>query len=138
MTRRNDPFREMYERMNRMFRDLSAETGLDVEATNLPVDIEETDDQVVVTADMPGIAKDNIHVQVRGDRLHLAAESETEVEEEGKDYVRRERSTRSYSRTVRLPAPVDQASAEATYDDGVLRIELDKLEKDGGTEIDVQ
>lgn len=134
-----DPFREMMDTFNRTFRDMYA-AGQDLSSVvgpeTVPVDIEETDDGYVVTADLPGVEKDQISVRVDGDTLHLSATHDREVAEEGKDYVRRERSSRQVRRSVSLPGPVDPDSADASYEDGVLTVRIEKGSP-SGTDVEV-
>lgn len=133
---RHDPFQEMYERMNELFREVAGEEFQP--GTGLPVDVQETDRKLIVRADMPGVDRDNIRLKIRDNTLHIAAETERELHEEGKDYVRKERSTKSHSRRVQLPVPVDETSATAEYEDGVLTVKVDKLETDSGTDIEIE
>lgn len=132
----HDPFRDMIDQMNAMLRDFDKQdlsTG-----TTMPVDFRETEDAVIIEADMPGLEKDNIHVQIKDNTVHISAEDREELHEKGKDYIRKERSARSYSRTVPLNTPVEKSTASAEYSDGVLRIEVEKVEQNGGTEIDIE
>lgn len=103
---------------------------------SVAVDVEETDDAYVVTADLPGFDRDDIDVELAGDRLTLSAthtesESEEGDEDEGR-YLRRERRERSVSRSIRLPEPTDEDAAEADYTNGVLTVTLPK-ESEGGS-----
>jgi HSP20 family protein len=133
---RQDPLREMIERMNEMVQEVGGERLQP--GTDLPVDIEETDETVIVRADLPGVSKDNIQLKLQDNSLHIAAETEKELHEEGKDYVRKERSRKQYSRQVRLPVAVDESTASASYEDGVLTVEIDRLETESGTDIDIE
>lgn len=134
-----DPFREMMDTFNRAFRDMYA-TGQDLAGVGgfgtVPVDIEETADGYIVTADLPGVEKDQISLRIEDDTLHLSATHDREVAEEGKDYVRRERSSRQVQRSVRLPGPVDPDSAEASYDEGVLTVRIEKGAP-SGTDVEI-
>ncbi|QLD85867.1 Hsp20/alpha crystallin family protein [Natronomonas halophila] len=109
---------------------------------SVAVDIEETDDAYVVTADLPGFDRDDIDVELAGDRLtlsatHTEAESE-EGDEDGGRYLRRERRQQSVSRSVRLPEPVDEDATEAEYNNGVLTVTLPKeAEGDSGHDIPI-
>ncbi len=134
---RPDPFREMFDRMNKMVQEVVDE-GLGPAGTDLPVDIRQTDQTVIVRADMPGVSKDNISLTLRDNTVHLGAATDHEVHEEGKDYVRKERSRKRYSRRFRLPVAVDETSASASYEDGVLTVEIDRDEPDGGTDIEIE
>lgn len=146
-----DTFRRMMEKMEDtfrdfedMFQDVEREFG-DQFGTSIrnrfgqfPVDIEETDNSVIVKADLPGMEKDRITVNAEDTMISIRAHDEREVREEGKNYLRQERSAQNYQRNIRLPVPVDPNSAEATYTSGVLTVTLDKADDGRGTEIDVK
>jgi len=136
----DDPFRELMDTFNRAFRDMYA-AGHDIGGATgfgtVPVDIKETGDGYVVTADLPGVEKDQISLRVEDDRLHIGATQDRAVAEEGKDYVRRERSSRKMQRSVSLPGPVDPDSAAASYAGGVLTVRLEKGSP-SGTSIEVE
>jgi len=102
-----------------------------------PVDVVERDDTVVVMVDLPGRDASEIAVTLtEGRQLDISApESETDVD--GR-YVTRERSGAALRRSVALPADVDDEGTEASYDDGVLTVTLQKREEEGGTDIPVE
>ncbi|MFW6040860.1 MAG: Hsp20/alpha crystallin family protein, partial [Thermoplasmatota archaeon] len=85
-------------------------------------------DKYRIEADVPGIGKDNLDVEVREDRLTIKAEKEEEKEEKGEDYLRRERGYRSFYREIPLSDEVLSDEAEASLKNGVLRIDLPKKE----------
>jgi HSP20 family protein len=94
------------------------------------VDIMERGNDIVVTADMPGVGKDDIKLEVRdGNILDISAEKKSEKKEEEKGFVRHERSYTGYYRSVRLPASVDKTKAKASYNNGVLEVVLPMAEK---------
>ncbi|MDY6774231.1 MAG: Hsp20/alpha crystallin family protein [Candidatus Nanohaloarchaea archaeon] len=138
--KRRDPFEQMRKRMEEMFRsfqDLETEfpeTGTAV----MPVDIQETDGGVTVTADLPGVDRDRIQVEASRDSVEIRAEHEEELEEEQKNFYRKERSSRKFQRTVSLPATVDPGSAEAEYENGVLTVKLEKSEKSRKKQVEVE
>jgi HSP20 family protein len=88
------------------------------------LDVSEKGDVITVRADMPGVDPEKIDVTVQDDVLTLRGTKEEAVEEEGETFVRSERRFGSFMRQVTLPAPVDESKVNATYKDGVLRIEL--------------
>ena len=127
MSRRN-PFEELeslLERMGRQFEDAAGEwpSGWG-SAGSVAVDVVERDDEVVVTADLPGFERETIDIRLAGDTLRIEAHSGTESEAQEGDYVRRERGERSARRTVSLPGPVDEEGVSATYRNGVLTVTL--------------
>jgi HSP20 family protein len=132
MTDVTDPFDEM-----ERFFDQLTRSGAAVEG-DVPVDVLDEDDAVVVVADLPGFDTDDIEVQLGDERqLTVSATRETVDEQREGDYVRRERSRERVSRTVTLPEAVDRADTEANYDNGVLTVRLGKQSGSGGTDIPV-
>ncbi|WP_101295334.1 Hsp20/alpha crystallin family protein [Halegenticoccus soli] len=137
MSDRYDPFREideLFERMNRGFSD--AGFG----GHEVSVDVSETDDEVLVAADLPGFEKEDIDVTVADRQLRIGAEADRSREAADARYHRRERARRNLTRTVYLPEEVDESGASATYKNGVLTVTLPKLgdDADGGRRIDVE
>ena len=93
----------------------------------IKLDVEEADDRYLVKADMPGVAKDDIHVDVDGNLVTISAEVRREKKEEKEGKVlRSERYYGTMSRAFTLPVDVEFAKAEAKYSDGVLRLTLPK------------
>ncbi|TAK87501.1 MAG: Hsp20/alpha crystallin family protein [Betaproteobacteria bacterium] len=100
------------------------------EMVSLPsVDVIDRDDEVVVRADVPGYKKEDIEISVSGSSLTIKGETKAEEKEEKGDYYRCEISHGAFSRTVALPADVDDSKARASMKDGVLELALPKLEK---------
>jgi HSP20 family protein len=93
------------------------------------VDIIDRDDEVVVRAEVPGFKKDEIDVSASGSTLTLSGTAAAEQREEKGNYYRYEISRRSFSRTLDLPAEVDDSKAKASLKDGLLELTLPKLEK---------
>ena len=101
---------------------------------DVSVDVSETDTDVVVTADLPGYEKEDIEVGVKDRRLTVEAERSHESEDRDDDerFVRQERTHQHVSRSVSLPAEVDEDAATATYRNGVLTVTLPKRDADEG------
>ncbi|GAA0650735.1 hypothetical protein GCM10009019_12010 [Salarchaeum japonicum] len=105
--------------------------------TRLAVDVEDAGDAFVVTADLPGFEKDDIDVHLREDTLQIDATHE-ESADTGEDYIRRERSKRSVTRSLTLPEAVEDDAVSASFNNGVLTVELPKAdEEDDSTSIDI-
>jgi len=131
MTTRDDPFREIEELFDQ-FTDFGATLSGDI-----PVDVVDTDDEVVVVvADLPGRDAGHIQVQLEGERRLQIEAPEREEELDGR-YVLRGRPHSAVSRSVRLPAAVDEGETDASYDRGVLTVRLGKPTGDDGTDIPV-
>ncbi|MDR2519998.1 MAG: Hsp20/alpha crystallin family protein [Eubacteriaceae bacterium] len=93
------------------------------------IDIEETDDAYAVTADLPGISKDEISIRMLNGRLIVAVNKKEEQEQREKNYVHRERFMRSYTRSLYLPG-TDADAVKAKLEDGVLTIAVGKKKKE--------
>lgn len=92
------------------------------------IDIVETDKEVVATAEMPGLEKEDIKINITEDRLEISAETKKEEEKKEKDYVYKERRSGSYYRSISLPSPIDPDNANASYNNGVLEIKMLKTD----------
>lgn len=145
MSRRNpfDDIDRLFDRLNRQFED-AAERIEDEQGGALggfAVDVAETDDDFVVTVDLPGFEKEDVDVRVQDQTLAITAEHTEESEEEGEEegqYIRRERSSRSFSRRLDLPEPIDESAVSATMKNGVLTVTLSKADDSGGHTIEVE
>jgi HSP20 family protein len=91
-----------------------------------PVDVYETDEEVVVKASLPGVSPDDLHVSVTGDTLTIRADTKEEHEEKQPNFYRRERHVGSMQRSLTLPLRVDADKADATFEHGVLALRLPK------------
>jgi len=90
------------------------------------VDVIESEKDVKVIADMPGVEKEDIEINIVDGGIEISAERKEERKEEGEDYIRRERGYRKFYRYVRLPENLDYDKAEATFKNGVLEITIPK------------
>jgi HSP20 family protein len=102
------------------------------------LDVTENKDHVTVKAEIPGIDAKDLDVSVHDETLTIRGEKRQEKEEKGEHSCRTERSYGAFSRTIRLPAPVDASKAEATFKDGVVTIKLAKAARAKGTTIPVK
>ncbi len=123
---RFDPFSDAFEDVfRRMWRPVRWEG--EPAAPEIKVDVEENDRSYVVKAEIPGVRKEDIDVQIDANVVTISAESKREkkVEEKGK-VIRSERYYGSMLRSFSLGTDVDQAEATAKYADGVLELTLPK------------
>ncbi len=101
----------------------------DVALLRMPaVDVYERPDEIVVKAEIPGLSKDEIEVNLTDSTLTLTGEKKKEEEVRDQDYYRCERAFGSFSRIIQLPSEVKSAEAKATFKDGVLEVRLPKSE----------
>ena len=119
--------------MNRMFNEFfrggsGEEVGWGVRTWAPPVDIYETDDAVVLTAELPGVSKDDVSIEIHHNTLILKGERKHEAEVKEDNYHRVERAYGTFQRSFVLPTLVDQEHVQATYKDGVLELRLPKSE----------
>ena len=124
-----DPFRELVDMrgtMDRLFYRPWRLVNVDAGQGFFAVDLYETDDEVVVTASLPGVKPDDLQISVTGDTLTVKGETKEDREEKQPSYYRKERRYGTFRRTLTLPVEVDADNAEATFEDGVLNLRLPK------------
>ena len=88
------------------------------------VEMFERDGQLVVRADLPGLTKDDVKVEITDNVINLSGERKSEHEEKGEGYYRSERSYGSFYRSIPLPQGVNADDANATFNNGVLEITM--------------
>jgi len=93
------------------------------------VDIYEKDDKLVFEAELPGIEKDKIKVDVKGDLLTLSAENSSDEESKENGHYRRERKFGTFERTFKLPFEASEEHIDANYKDGVLTLTVQRPEE---------
>ncbi|MCZ7359035.1 MAG: Hsp20/alpha crystallin family protein [Candidatus Methanoperedens sp.] len=151
-----DEFRRFQETMNRMFEEqwgvpapgrlLLPPGERAIEKYERPfanirkpfVDMVETDKEIIATAEMPGLEKEDIKINLTEDKLEISAETRHEEEKREKGYVYKERRSGSYYRAISLPSPVDSDNSKASYNNGVLEIKMPKTEIKKKTPVTVE
>jgi HSP20 family protein len=128
------PVSTLQREMNRLFedffsRDFFVEPFRGMGEWRPAVDVSETDDAVVVKAELPGLDPKDVEISLSGDVLTIKGEKKEEKEEKTKSFQRVERSYGSFTRSVRLPAAVVADKVEATFSNGVLTVDLPKAEE---------
>jgi HSP20 family protein len=119
--------------MNRMFDQFfrggsGEEAGWGARTWAPPVDLYETDDALVLKAELPGVSKDDVNVEVHQNTLILRGQRRHEAEVKEENYHRLERAYGTFQRSFMLPTTVDQEKVQATYHDGILELHLPKVE----------
>ena len=126
-----DPFELMTDwqrEMNRLFgRPLQKKNGWG-KAFEPEIDVVEEKDAFIVTADLPGIKKEELDIKVEGRLLTLKGERKEEKETKEKNYYASERFYGAFTRMIELPTDVKADQVKAAYKDGVLEIALPKTE----------
>jgi HSP20 family protein len=131
---RRDPFRTisaLQEQMNRMFEDTFFR-GADEDALTTwapSVDIYETEQELVLRADLPGLEEKDLDVRVENNMLTIRGERHFEKNVKEENFLRVERSYGSFSRSFSLPDTVNSDAVKAEYKNGVLTVSLPKREE---------
>ena len=94
-----------------------------------PMDLVETDDHLVLRSDLPGLAGDDVNIEVKDGILTVSGERKAEHEEKADGYYRVERAFGGFSRSMTLPEHVDADRISASFDKGVLEIRIPKPEE---------
>lgn len=129
-----DPFRELEDmstRLNRIFgppaaREVADNGGLSLAAWTPAMDIQETDAEFLIKADLPDVKKDDVKVEIQDGMLCVSGERQQEKEEKGKRFHRVEREFGRFERRLSLPSDVDAKKIAAEFRDGVLQVHLPK------------
>ena len=131
-----EPFRELAALQNEMGRWMSQVAGVGSlpgngqSSTWMPaVDVWETDKEIVLSFDLPGIPEDKIAVELEDNVLTVSGERERIQEHSNDRFYRFERRYGSFSRSVTLPTGVNEDSIQADYSDGVLEVRVPKPEE---------
>ena len=104
----------------------------------LPIEINETEKQLTVRAEVPGFKAKEIRLSVDPKRLIIIGESERKVEEKSEQTIYNERRAREFCRCLALPVKIDPSSAAATLKDGLLEVTLNKIEQNSRVKVDVK
>lgn len=128
-----DPFRDLItlrEKMNRLFEDTFTSRGEDkdlVASSWAPaVDIYESETELVLTAEVPGVDENDIEIKVEDNTLTLKGERKFEKETKEENYHRIERAHGSFSRSFTLPNSINQEGIQAEHENGILKITMPK------------
>jgi HSP20 family protein len=121
--------KRVQDKMNQLIEDFMAEAPVRFPDVMKPLaDVKETDEEVVVTMDLPGMDKGDVEISVTEDALEVKAERKTEKEEKEEEFYKKERTFARFERSLKLPAEVKADDAKASLKDGVLEVRLPKVE----------
>jgi HSP20 family protein len=133
---RLDPFRNIED----IFRDLSMmplQRGVQT-APQIRMDISETDQAYMIKADIPGVSKEDIKIAIEGNQVSVSAETKEEKDASTAGMLRSERYYGQQYRSFSLPQEVDDAAAQAKYENGVLQLTLPKKPGTGARQLTIQ
>lgn len=119
-----DLFGTLQREVNRVFDQMFGGMALPASGFAPSVEMKETEQGVVVTAELPGLEEKDVAVELEGDVLTISGEKKQEKSEEKEGFHLSERSYGSFRRAIRLPWPANPAEASAAFDKGVLTISL--------------
>ena len=101
-------------------------------AENIPeklsMDVMETDDAIIIKTDLPGVKKEDINIELTENTISISAVFEEEVEVKEADFIKKERKYGEAKREMRLPEKIRVEDAKAKFENGVLTVELPKVE----------
>lgn len=92
------------------------------------IDVIDRDHEIVVKAEVAGVDKDKLDIQVHGNQVYISGFKEDETKKDEGKYIYRERRYGEFSRTIQLPVEVDANNGKADYKNGVLELTLPKAE----------
>lgn len=139
-----DPFRELrslQEDVNRLFSGSLDRGGASQMARGgwMPsVDIFENKDNIVLEAELPGISPEDVNISIENNVLTLHGERKFEKKDEGDNFHRVERSYGSFTRSFTLPPTVSSENADASFENGILRLTLAKREEAKPRKIEIK
>ena len=131
-----DPFADVFPELFRGF--LSPSRSTPAQAMEIRIDVRESAGDYTVQAEMPGVQRDDIQVQIDGNRVSISAEvKREEAPREGERVLRSERYSGSLSRSFALANDIDDTSAQARYENGVLTLTLPKKTAAGARKLTI-
>lgn len=105
---------------------------------NPSLDVSETDKEIIVKADLPGMSENDIKITVEDDILTLRGQKEESKEEKGETFYRKERSAGSFIRRFQLPVEVESEKVRAVFKDGLLTVKFPKKEGAKRSEVEIK
>jgi HSP20 family protein len=103
------------------------------------IDVKESPEAYTVTAELPGVPRDDIHVTIDGGMVTISAEvKQQDAQSEGEKVLRSERYYGQISRSLSLPVDIDKTKAKAKYGDGVLNLTLPKQTAAGAHRLNIE
>jgi len=139
-----NPFRELArieQELNKVFNEFlpagRTET-VQIQAWNPRVDVYEKDDKLIVEAEIPGAKKEDIEVKIKDNAIVVKGEVKKEEEKKEENYYRSERFYGKFERVIPLPVEVKAEEAKATFENGILKLEIPKATAEKEVKIEVK
>lgn len=125
------PFLPVQEEVRRLFQELIHQpwgsTGLTSADLWQPcLDMCETDEAIIIEVELPGVQREDVHLDLQGNLLRITGERRTTTEQQGRNYYRLERSQGRFERQLQIPASVEREAIGAAFEAGLLTITLPK------------
>ena len=133
-----DPFLSLHREMNRLFDDVFRGSGLPAATgsqgqgdvgtfVNASMNVSETDKEIRITAELPGVTEQDIDISLDDDVLTIRGEKKFERTDDKENFHFVERSYGTFQRSLRLPFPVDPEQVQANFENGVLTVTVPKI-----------
>jgi len=138
---RGNPFTDLMDirnEMDRLLSDTFGSFGGERAGWRPAVDVEEGENEFTVTAELPGINKEDINISITDNQLTISGEIGETRDVQEKNYHVKERIRGKFARGVTLPTTVDSNQAEASYEDGILTVRLPKAEEAKPKQIEIK
>ena len=135
--RKSDPWREL-DRMHRNANKMFNSNSMNKARQFPPINVWTNENEVIVTAELPGFSLENINLALVGNELTLSGKKEMPELKENEYFHRHERRPGKFERMVQLPFVVDRKKITARLKDGVLKVELPRVESDKPINIEIK
>jgi HSP20 family protein len=123
---------------DRMMRSWASPMSVSEFDWNPSIDVSESDDEIVVQAEIPGVSPEDVEISVDDNHLIISGEKRQESEEQEKNFYRVERSYGSFRRSLALPSGADVDNIKASSKDGVLSVRIPKGESKRSRKIEIE
>lgn len=138
-----NPFKELARiesELNRLFGDVipAAKEVAEVQVWAPRVDVYEKDDKIIVEAEIPGAKKEDIEVKIKENNVIIKGEVKKDEEKKEDNFYRRERFYGKFERVIPLPVEVKAEEAKAKIEDGILKLEIPKVQAEKEIKVELQ
>lgn len=136
------PFQELRKEVDRLFQEFFGKSYFPERWEGIEwvpsIDVSETEDEIIVKADIPGVKPEDIEINLVDNVLTIKGEKKREKEEKKENFYRVERYYGTFMRSIQIPSEVDVEKIKAQYKDGVLKVTLPKKPESKGKTIKIE